>query len=1452
MSSDSEMPDAPAGVENDFVDGHALIKAVRTLDKEGPGEGAENLVELWKALSRNASGQFYAAEQSSLRWLLKMMNPSTKSSTDSETLRRYPLTWNILNCVFQRIPLFSLAKALADRRFITVLRQAVKDLSTPSGEEDTVPSLDRKRKRSQPAIFDVEVLRKPSGCLRSADALFEALHSLISRLAQAAEASTRETVGAEHVKSLFALPAAESLELVAPMLAICYNSLEVLDSDFEINVSWVKVASDIWDLRLRSGTDVLEVATRTAQTTLTMFSNLDECVGRISGKQAKYSHFPAHIRRSWTTDLKDFLQRNLFLPARTAYINSTDLEPLNMAVLMTQNYSTVTAPAIFLLAQNSPKPFDEKSKEKIPDWINEVVKAIDGSLRHVTPDIRSRVVEGILDEARSNGTRISEEVLRDICSKYGFEDGAVRWSILSASLRLDPDILFDHDQANALLDGIVENLPSLDDLREDDSQHVIHILNAIIKAFTNAKEFPAFLKLWYGQLSKVGADASSSSAPWLQHSVRYNESIFSQSKLELTITVNQLLDILAWLECQRHGNPAPLLVIVDSIAHGIGSPEFTDVVGTKISSIVLGTFSPQVSSSAVSSLRWSILNRSVAWLAPQERDDLWKQVKGAISEELQRSRLSDQHTLEAFKFIFTTWSLMTPDGDHQEEVSSIAKGAVDRLTKEIPAKAGKKTLHNWTLQHTTKYTPSNSQDANPEAYLAWYLDYTLGGSSRFLPLLSHASTESPFPEYTDAVLKLLLSKDKKQKSKAESDEVTTPAYATRELFRALLSNENLLNSRPFVDQLVNRIAMTVRGKFKKAEDEILDPSLSSLFLEVPDECFTRSQREILATVILERITAFESKKNISPSQWQLVLAILTKLMKRPTFCEGLDFNFLVALAEQVSRSFESDTGPRGLSETRGLSPLYQELAVHVITLMANDFDNRGKLFFEEAASYVKECPVDDKSTQQSRLRLHLFKALVMVLSGSSYLTGSSSPLTPEEVKKKLAEAISATLKKYARYLRKQSGEMETGSYIYTMLAALDCSDVIQAAQLDSKSFSVGELVKASMRGIKSRRLYGWKLRAFLLRHYPDSVDKTLVPAPAEPSTQEEAPKVLDRLDDEDLPPLVLECTKVALQSLRQDSDRLLYLKDLIAKLEFKADAETQLTAIRCVVQTLAGKFNSKISAGVAFAHTSAIGLPPSSNFKDYDLAAAYTMLAQKSIQANSGVRFGKVCEILHIIFDANMGHVAQWNVEETLSLVSVVCGNNGSNVKDSDKTFQHLCKLVEVILKKYRLRLEGHFHLLITAMQALLKALLLHPYDASSKAWANPPLDTSSGVSASYPVWEDDAAAYNRLLTLICEPTVGSVTRSHHGGALDAAADVAKRSAGRQMYLVLMAYVRLQMEVGVPRSVRESLEPGVNTIFDVTPGEVRKVMNDGLDKAGREILGDLYKRYRMFGKWTGK
>src|SRR6478752_5657500 len=70
-----------------------LIKTVRGLDQSGPGEDGKNLEKLWRHLTVSADGQFHAAEESSLRWLLKSMNGSSK---DAETLRRWPLTWTIL------------------------------------------------------------------------------------------------------------------------------------------------------------------------------------------------------------------------------------------------------------------------------------------------------------------------------------------------------------------------------------------------------------------------------------------------------------------------------------------------------------------------------------------------------------------------------------------------------------------------------------------------------------------------------------------------------------------------------------------------------------------------------------------------------------------------------------------------------------------------------------------------------------------------------------------------------------------------------------------------------------------------------------------------------------------------------------------------------------------------------------------------------------------------------------------------------------------------------------------------------------------------------------------------------------------------------------------------------------------------------------------------------------
>ena len=118
-------------------------------------------------------------------------------------------------------------------------------------------------------------------------------------------------------------------------------------------------------------------------------------------------------------------------------------------------------------------------------------------------------------------------------------------------------------------------------------------------------------------------------------------------------------------------------------------------------------------------------------------------------------------------------------------------------------------------------------------------------------------------------------------------------------------------------------------------------------------------------------------------------------------------------------------------------------------------------------------------------------------------------------------------------------------------------------------------------------------------------------------------------------------------------------------------------------------------------------------------------------------------------------------------------------------------------------------------------------------------------------VWERHAKRFARLLTLVCEPTVGSVTRSQARSALDSEKDRAKRYAGQHMYLVLMQYVRLQLEHAVPHGVREALEPGVYSVMDVTTQDTLRVMNDGMDPSGRVIFKEMYKQYQKFGKWTG-
>lgn len=244
---------------------------------------------------------------------------------------------------------------------------------------------------------------------------------------------------------------------------------------------------------------------------------------------------------------------------------------------------------------------------------------------------------------------------------------------------------------------------------------------------------------------------------------------------------------------------------------------------------------------------------------------------------------------------------------------------------------------------------------------------------------------------------------------------------------------------------------------------------------------------------------------------------------------------------------------------------------------------------------------------------------------------------------------------------------------------------------------------------------------------------------------------------------------------------------------------------------------------------SLVGLEKS---KTFDLATAHGKLIRYLAQAGTVREFVRTAEVLQQLLDVKSESMTQWNIETTLSTAAAIVSNDQGHLLDaSPSVYQWLCKLMEVIIKKHRLRLEGHYHILVTTLETLLGALA-HP-------------SSSTQQRAKH------AAQFTRLVTLVCEPAAAAVSRVQHLSALDSATDAAKRSAGRHMYLVLMAYVKLQLDIDVPREVREALEPGMNSVFDITTLEVRKILNDSMDASGRAILREMYKRYTKFGKWSG-
>jgi len=677
----------------------ALIRAVRALDNGDADTTPDRLERVWDTLeNRHKEGSFHAAEEMLLRWLLKNM---TGTAANAERIRRYPRVWDILGAVFALIPLFSLAKSLADRRFVAILQQTLKDIATPQKDGGAVtdgaqknradsdvdmadappleaPANPRKRKRTEPASFDAAIQRQAPGCLQTAHAVFEAIRILLARCEiKSLDGPATNRMGAEHVKSLFSSPAAETMPIMAPWLTVCSLAVDSPKSpgDGE-QASWISTFAALWELHLQSAADASEVATHLSGTATRLLGKLTGIPQRIP------LDIEPTVQDRWAQDLRRFLTRNLVLPARAAFLTAESRGVVQLAVDMSAPSAQITFPVLFdLVSRSLPGAGSATSRKDYDTWVQTVFDAIMHASKNVNPNNRSVAMRAVMEMAAERGSALSAASLRAVCKDYALQEDAYDWSLLLSLVKLNPDVFLISEDGKQLLEQVLDKTTQPDSLNEQDSERAAKFIVLLAGGYAQARDLSSFVKVWLTHVAPAKPKAG------LQPLWAQKELSDTVGKLvQTSLNTNQLVEVLDWLSSRTEATQSMARIyILDSISSGISQEESIDAANIKTFD---GAFLEKFSKKelpVISACRWTVASKAISRATLEEAGRIWSQIKSDIKSILRKSPIDREDTFAAFRCCAAAWLANHPGAADEDDAAALLCAFVERLEQDDEA-----------------------------------------------------------------------------------------------------------------------------------------------------------------------------------------------------------------------------------------------------------------------------------------------------------------------------------------------------------------------------------------------------------------------------------------------------------------------------------------------------------------------------------------------------------------------------------------------------------------------------------------------------------------------------------------------------------------------------------------------------------------------------------------------
>ncbi|OTB08463.1 hypothetical protein M426DRAFT_184302 [Hypoxylon sp. CI-4A] len=1339
-----------------------LIRVVRTIDNDASVPLPTRIQKLWSLINATQSTRLHGVGENILRWIFKHMSLETE---DAEQVRRYPLTWSILSHIFPEIPSQTLGRLLATVRFVNILRQTVRDITTaqkksPDQTNGTLPQKTRKRKRDDKYTSNINELRAPRGCIESATKVFGALHSLIEYHLTDVDAPGRR-VGAEHIKSLFSSSNDDTRDIAAGLLLTCDRSLSIIEGGISRKQkSWVGTIVSLWNLRFHSNHDSSEFARH-------MYVPCCSILTRLNGDAGVT---PASVESTgtknlWVRQLEQFLSAYFIRPARRIFAPGRSLEVLETALQVSKRNLAGSAVVTWDLAARTPRDLGSpKSKAEHLLWIENVFGILLNSILTLDQSTRNKVFIQVLETAIQTASIPSTVILRTMCREHFFFTAEeTDWNLVSKVIACDADVFLMND---GLLQDILDKVDS-DSASDTDKRETIvtKIIIPLQEAFAKARNFSGFIRKWFDRLSGSSQDSLDQSI-WFDAKIRRRLASILQS----SVTSAQLLRVLESLATLDAPSGA-LLVVLDGISAGITEEDFINTLDPILFSTLFENRSYEGVPSSILALRWRIAGLMASWGTSEQVDRLWTKLKPVLEPILSKCDIPDPETFEAFCCCYRLRLANYPGGTHEHGVLEIMVPFYHKFNSEME-KADDTASFKPYLDFTFRYTPELSSSPQPDALLL------------------------------DGVLADLFQGTGEQLIFNDSVEIDPSV-------KSLLHKHSFLDEDALVDALISQPLDVLDGaETQPGWTQPQSLSLVLLLLEFPREVWTKERRKR----IMSSWKKWRDKVAILASQnlqyAVAVLRLLVQVMQQPTFYEGMKFDDLAYLS--LSMPTNDNT----------VVALVERLFDLTLRQMVATIDQTHIEYLTDASNFLKTLKPNNHGYPVGQMLLA--KGLVSALHQSPHkqqFHETNSTINLIDLSKKLKKMVETNLIKIGTKLSMATTDADKELLLPTLNLTFDAVACATAA-IGGGTFEIHANMPASIYDscTAGNHNMDWKLLAFLFRIKPGKYDKEWVP---------QLSKAPETIDEE----LVFDMVDAFAQK-KDPATRHEVLKELVHNDQANWSIGSMLATKRLLEL-----------------HQGSDASNPDQGRITRDLAIIHRVLASRLNGVESLRHFKQMTEILTLLLDKHAYAMSQFNINVTLVIVATACSPQGPSISGTRTTgeiYDKLCKLVACVLKRLRFRLRGHFPTLLGTLQRLLTVLLTDPGSTT----------TSAVSSQTCPPWLDarlkarHAERFTRLLTLICEPSAASVAHARSSG-LDSATDAAKREAGQYMIAILEHYIKLQLEVAVPRDIKKALEPGAYSILDITSEGLRKVLNESLDANGRAIFRQMFADYKKFGKWSG-